>query len=625
MTAACIASVAFPAPVARADASPVTVQITSAVASGALPSDSVTLTGTVTNQSSAPATAVAVNLWRSTEKLQSTSQVAAAYSSDEPPIGAVFSTLSSAKDGMAQALPAGASAPFKVSATLKDLGWSEGASFWIGAVGSARVGGSASVRSAPSRTLVTVPTSSPTCVTSVVELSSTPRLVKPNVLMDDSLTDELAPTGRLGKLLDAAAHTSWLVDPELISTVTDMADGYRVLKEGGTQPGKGAEVAQQWLAQFRELPQAAGAQTLFGRPDLTGAEGDALVLRTALEATDGVDLALPRVISATRLSPQVLANATTSGLPILSKASPDGLPPSTMNGATVLSATALDQPTASPSLVSSELNRSARLIALSQVSSAQIRLLTSESALAADRAATPSWSCKRSLPEVLRLPASEATGVPATPSVPGSLDPGTVTRLRDLHNNLSLYGDLSPRTGLSAAASSLPARVASESWLGHPLERVEYWTAIDTATGISRLDGGIKLSAMPTITLSSPDTQFPATVTNLLSDPITVRVTGTSDNSARLSVKPSNLVTINPGDSETVMLGARAEGNGIVSVALHVEAQNGVGASNEVSIEMEATNLGQLGWIIVIASGIVLAGATAFRIRQVRRKNSVTA
>jgi hypothetical protein len=35
---------------------------------------------------------------------------------------------------------------------------------------------------------------------------------------------------------------------------------------------------------------------------------------------------------------------------------------------------------------------------------------------------------------------------------------------------------------------------------------------------------------------------------------------------------------------------------------------------------VEVTDLGTIGWIMVIVSGIVLVAATALRIRQVRRK-----
>ncbi|NMH94905.1 hypothetical protein HF519_25710, partial [Pseudonocardia bannensis] len=78
-------------------------------------------------------------------------------------------------------------------------------------------------------------------------------------LTDDDLADLFAPTGRLGGLVGALAQqapagsglreaTCVAVDPDLLQTASAMREGYQVRAPDGTvTPGRGAEVAGQWL------------------------------------------------------------------------------------------------------------------------------------------------------------------------------------------------------------------------------------------------------------------------------------------------------------------------------------------------------------------------------------------
>ena len=60
------------------------------------------------------------------------------------------------------------------------------------------------------------------------------------VFLDDHLVDELSGSGRLTRLLQAAARpgTSFAVDPALVQEVQAMVSGYRVLQADGTHPGR---------------------------------------------------------------------------------------------------------------------------------------------------------------------------------------------------------------------------------------------------------------------------------------------------------------------------------------------------------------------------------------------------
>ena len=80
-----------------------------------------------------------------------------------------------------------------------------------------------------------------------------------------------------------------------------------------------------------------------------------------------------------------------------------------------------------------------------------------------------------------------------------------------------------------------------------------------------------------------------------------------------------------PGDSETAQLPVEASGNGVVDARVHVEALDGRRLTPDVTITVEATSLGAVGWVITVVSGVVLVASTAWRIRQVRRSRGTTA
>ena len=95
------------------------------------------------------------------------------------------------------------------------------------------------------------------------------------IFLDDSLTAELKPGGRLGRMVDLGKNlpVSWVVDPDLLATVEAMTKPYRVAGAGGdltrTTPGTGTAVAEQWLNSLKTA--IAGDEVValpFGDPDL---------------------------------------------------------------------------------------------------------------------------------------------------------------------------------------------------------------------------------------------------------------------------------------------------------------------------------------------------------------------
>ncbi|RDI48302.1 hypothetical protein DFR68_108131 [Nocardia mexicana] len=143
---------------------------------------------------------------------------------------------------------------------------------------------------------------SPVATTLVWPLADRPRRVGgipgsvdgKELLTDDELAGELAPGGRLDQLVSAlesslrpeggrdatrggpglAGAVCLAVDPDLLLTVSDMTEGYRVLAspsdpDGPTRDGSGTSAAQNWLDRLRTLaPSLCTVALPFAQVDL---------------------------------------------------------------------------------------------------------------------------------------------------------------------------------------------------------------------------------------------------------------------------------------------------------------------------------------------------------------------
>lgn len=92
------------------------------------------------------------------------------------------------------------------------------------------------------------------------------------VFRNDELAKELAPGGRLQQLVELGKDLpiTWVVDPDLLATVDAMTKRYRVQsKDGGTVAGKGQSYARQWLLDLQHAVQGEDVAALpFADPDL---------------------------------------------------------------------------------------------------------------------------------------------------------------------------------------------------------------------------------------------------------------------------------------------------------------------------------------------------------------------
>ncbi|MFV0428115.1 MAG: DUF6049 family protein, partial [Arachnia sp.] len=122
--------------------------------------------------------------------------------------------------------------------------------------------------------------------------------------------------------------------------------------------------------------------------------------------------------------------------------------------------------------------------------------------------------------------------------------------------------------------------------------------------------------------MGSRTNEFPVTVTNGIELPVTVRIAFTSDSPQRIDVPTTDLVTVQPGEKLTVNIAPEAASNSVVVVSAQLETAHGQPVGDEREIEITATDLGRVGWVIIVASGMVVLGGTFLRIRAVRRERA---
>ncbi|MFF3373459.1 DUF6049 family protein [Streptomyces sp. NPDC002680] len=92
------------------------------------------------------------------------------------------------------------------------------------------------------------------------------------VFLNDDLTTEISPGGRLDQLLTLGKDldVTWVIDPDLLASVDAMIGTYGVRgADGTTTPGTGQAVAKQWLAELQDAVEGKEVVALpFADPDL---------------------------------------------------------------------------------------------------------------------------------------------------------------------------------------------------------------------------------------------------------------------------------------------------------------------------------------------------------------------
>jgi hypothetical protein len=610
------------------DAIKLNLEMTSLTTTGTEPDDRVTVKLTVTNTGTIPAYGVVAHLWRSRDPIRSLASLQASALGNSAWGGWPSSTGSHLLiTNSTTAFAPGATRQFKLTAKLSQLGFDATAvayAFGAEVVATADQSSNNSVV-AKVHTFVPMPGKERVPLTQTVLLSATPTKLAPNVFTSDGLAAEL--TGRLGVLLAAAeGGDSWLIDPALLDEVRDQADGYVLLDGTATKPGGGQQIAADWLARFLRLDHSRGGRTLFANPDTEGAQATAhnnllAWSATASAAVEGVaDLPLvvvPTNGSLTSTGRDFLAGSGANAIVANNSRTAGALQQS--GSAIPILAVAADL---TAGTTATPLTQRQQALAQTVIcgSNGQVRLLRTEADVANSAAALPAWITQRTLGAVFAAPVTRRV----------TLNSVKVSRLSDeqfaelnrISADFTAYSDLVPASAFTAQPEAAYLRSVAAAWITDAAAGDQFADNLARLIGRPAVSARISLNASAHFVMSARSNQFPITVTNTSLEPIQVRVVVTSDNPQRLSVPPSDLVTVAPGQSQTVNIHPEATANGLISASAHLTTATGRRVSSDIPLTIEVTELGVLAWIIVAASGIVLVGATAWRIRQVRRRSS---
>lgn len=637
LIAATITLFAAASPAGAAAGPELTVELTSLEVTGKGAQQSAVLSGTIANTGAQPAFGVRAVLWRSRDAITEAGAFRSVLSAESNPWGERLNRNPEHSQWItdpADAFNPGERAQFTVQGTLADLGFtSPGSIYLIGVQVMGTADGSTNfVELARTRSFFVVPPEHDLPLTSLILFAATPTKVQPNLFANERLVGEL--TGRLDTMLGLAARpgVSWLVDPALIDEVTDMADGYSVVDGEGTRPGTGDSAARAWLERFRELPAGHGARTLFGNPDVLGAQANdqAAVITRATEAmarltdTDETDdLAdLPLLV----LPHAGVAGPTTPAF--VAAADPDAILVSTAGRGPVVSrgpdrstllrlAPALTA--AGPGDLDGPVQREQRQYAEAVLGQGLLRLIGTPEDAAADAAATPDWLQRTGIEDLLD---DTHRGTEATLTLPArttTLSAARFRQLRTMATDFDRYRDLVPDSVIASEAPATLSRMASTWWIGAS-GAASWISAVDAGIGQSTVNASVTVSASPRVLMSARTNEFPVTVSNRLTEQIQVRIVFSSDNPQRISIEPTDLITVAPGQSQTINVRPQATSNGLVNITATLQTASGQPVGRPARIAVEVTDLGTIGWIMVIVSGVVLVAATALRIRQVRRK-----
>lgn len=236
----------------------------------ARPGGTVTVTGTVTNQSGGPLSGLSIQLRSSASPLTYRGELnsyALGQLAIDAPVGTPVPVSGS--------LPSGATAQWRASLPVNAIGMAQFGVYPLAAQAVDVIG----LPAGTDRTFLPFwPGAAAAAVTQRLKIAWVWPLINPpqqamcSALTSDSLAGSVAPGGRLDTLLttgaaySARAHLTWAVDPGLLTSVSTMTSPYRV---GGAADCTGgtrhhaSSAAAQWLSTVRT---ATSGQQMFVTP-----------------------------------------------------------------------------------------------------------------------------------------------------------------------------------------------------------------------------------------------------------------------------------------------------------------------------------------------------------------------
>ncbi|MEL4504816.1 DUF6049 family protein [Luteococcus sp. H138] len=630
--------------------------------------DTLTIRGTVTNTTNLPMSAVQVHLWRSAEQIGDQDVLTEVLESapDNPlgrrmlsfEAGNIFN-ITDVGSQRSQAFPSTAKAPktsfapgesaqFTVTSKISDLGLTNPGAYLAGVQvrGVPQGGQNRTVGRARNLFVLSPPASKGTTASlgapasTVVLLNSRPSMVSDGVFADDHLAVELRD--RLARLLSLARTegVTTMVDPALVDSLTAMAKGYRVKAGANTRPGsaQGQQAAKEFLAALEPVIRGGKAyRTLYGSPDVVQAVAisRADVISLAARELDAAHplAALPLAVvpARTSLDAQTAAElaavkpslvlagngATPSGAtPAVQRLADDSTVPVVPVRADAFDGGPGPDPSITPAQVTGRLQATQLLTPAGAVT-----LVTTRAQADAELAAAP-WRRRSTLTDRIAKATANTTFAPAdVEQAPAGLAPVWADQLQEAEADLQAWSELVDRTPDATTLTQVVLPQAlSTTWEQNSRAALRWLGAARGQVGAVRTSNKVSLHVVGSFVTSSADQEVPVTIRNGLDVPVRVRIFFTSENPQRIRVADTPVFSVGAGDSETVKVKVSSSANGQVGVQARLATPTGRAIGTPRQLTITATQAGRVGWIIIIASGVVFLTGTAIRIRQVQRE-----
>ncbi|MEW2293437.1 DUF6049 family protein [Streptomyces sp. NPDC006743] len=498
------------------------------------------------------------------------------------------------------------------------------------------------------------------------------------VFLDDDLAKDLAPGGRLERMLALGKDldVTWVIDPDLLASVDAMTRNYLVRTDASATPVAGTHqaVAKQWLAELQQA--VAGKEVValpFADPDLaalahrgTSVSGSlsqlkdatdvaASTVETVLHVKPATDFAWP-VDGA--VDPAIVRVATSAGADKViarsdSLEEPDGLTytPSAARpigqGTTAVVADArlstafeddLSQAGASTLAVQRFLAQSLELDGQTgkqrSIVVAPQRMPSTSQAQAMAQALLALQQGTWSQPQDLAAAAKAKPDPGATTKVPPSSDYPSSLRRQELRrpafaeiattqdkvDNFKVVLTYASRvvTPFGRALN----REMSTSWRGHGKAAESFRDSVRAY--LDDLSGEVKLIDKSETKLSGHSATIPVTVQNNLVqdvDHLVLRLTST--NPTRLKIGgdayAEQPIAVSGGHSQSVKFTTSANANGPVTVVAQLYTQDGQEYGAPVTFDVKVTEV-TATVMLVIGGGVLLLVLAGFRMYTQRKR-----
>lgn len=473
------------------------------------------------------------------------------------------------------------------------------------------------------------------------------------VLLDDRTPIELAPGGRLDRIVEIGAASanavSWVADPALLQTAQVMTEGYQVVSGTSVVIGDGGENAAAWLAELRSGIDGSDLRVL------PYADNDASAVRRADMPTDvvrAITMAEPYAIAALdapvastiywapfgrldRRTSDLLASSgvrtvvlSSSALPLVDAAVPTSSGLTTISTSTgSLQAVVIDD-TLSQTLTLPQTTRSEALLARQRflaetaliavglpddspsrtvvAAPADIRWDPSPVLMNSLLRATASapWLSRYSLTELLKegpsATARERSGY-GDRAREAEVTERYMTTVRRVQEQLATFtAVLEDPAPLTEQYANALLRAESAAWRSEPATGE---LLVDSVRiGLRNQIAQVRVLSEGTITLSGDSGRVPVTIANDLDRAVTVGVQLRSSPDLRLESEPLTGIRIEPGRLASVELDARVIGGRELAVRVQLLTPEGEDFGEPARITIASTAYARAAaWVVGIA------------------------